>query len=135
MTKEFSAGGIILKKIDKQVFILLVKNIDTTYSFPKGHREANETLIDTVLREVEEETGLDDVEVKEKIGWFERESIKRNKKKVKKRIDLFLVKLGKNTEKINTKLCKWFALEDAVGKLKYKQDAEFLKKHLSTFKK
>ena len=92
-------------------------------------------LIDTVIREVREETGLTNIVVKEKIGWFERESIKRNKEKVKKRIDLFRVELGKNKAIKNVKSCSWLPLEDAIGKMKYQQDADFLRKYSSTLKK
>lgn len=38
--------------------ILLVQSYNNRWGFPKGHREDNETPIQTAQREVEEETGL-----------------------------------------------------------------------------
>ena len=50
------SGCILLNKEFKQVALVYrVKHND--YSFPKGHLEANETLIECALRETEEETG------------------------------------------------------------------------------
>ena len=133
MKKEFSAGGIILKK-NKYFFILLVKNIDDTYGFPKGHVEMGETLVDTVRREIKEEVGLVDVEIKKKIGWLERESIKRNKERVKKRIYLFQVELRKGKTVKDGRDYSWLSLEKAIVKMKYRQDANFLKRYISTLK-
>lgn len=59
MVKEVSAGAIVYKKVNNQYLYLLVqqKNGDH-FSFPKGHVEKNESIIDAAHREVYEETGI-----------------------------------------------------------------------------
>jgi len=56
MKKEKSCGCIVFNKKKK---VLLVKMIDSHWSFPKGHIEENETEYDTALREVKEETNIE----------------------------------------------------------------------------
>lgn len=59
---EKSAGGIVYRKRGKYIEVLLLawKNArwDTEYVLPKGHIEENETVMETALREIAEETGL-----------------------------------------------------------------------------
>lgn len=56
--QDFSFGVIPLKKIDLQWSILLVHQNAKYWSFPKGHKEANETPLQAAKRELQEETGL-----------------------------------------------------------------------------
>ena len=60
MTFEKSCGAIVYRKNRSQIELLLIKNrYGGHWSFPKGHVEGQETEIQTALREVKEETGLD----------------------------------------------------------------------------
>ncbi len=57
--KTIKAGGIVVKKENGQKSVLLVyRKKENDWSFPKGHVEAGEKIKETVLREMEEETGL-----------------------------------------------------------------------------
>ena len=56
LKKEKSCGCIIIK--DKKVLLVYEKNRNF-WGFPKGHMEDGETEIETALREVKEEVGLD----------------------------------------------------------------------------
>ncbi len=56
--QDFSYGVIPLKKIDLQWSILLVHQNAKYWSFPKGHKEVNETPLQAAKRELQEETGL-----------------------------------------------------------------------------
>ena len=60
MKFEKSCGAIAYRKNRSQIELLLIKNrYGGHWSFPKGHVEGQETEIQTALREVKEETGLD----------------------------------------------------------------------------
>ena len=60
MTKEKSCGALVYRKRGESVQLLMLKHrLGGHWSFPKGHVEAGETEIQTALREVREETGLD----------------------------------------------------------------------------
>lgn len=63
------AGGII---INPAGHIVLVTNSNGSHTFPKGAQEKNETLQQTAAREIQEETGLTDVIIGEKLGVVER---------------------------------------------------------------
>ncbi len=54
--QEKSCGCIIIRDDGK---ILLIKQTQGHWGFPKGHVEKNETEIETATREVKEETNLD----------------------------------------------------------------------------
>lgn len=56
LRKEKSCGCIIVK--DKRVLLVYEKNRNF-WGFPKGHVEKGENEIETALREVKEEVGLD----------------------------------------------------------------------------
>ena len=57
--KEKSCGAVVYKKENSELKFLLVYQSNGHHSFPKGHMEANETEIETALREIKEETNLD----------------------------------------------------------------------------
>jgi 8-oxo-dGTP pyrophosphatase MutT (NUDIX family) len=58
---ETSAGGIVVRLIDGQPRILLIRDSYRNWGFPKGHLEEGETAAEAALREVREETGLGDL--------------------------------------------------------------------------
>lgn len=60
---EQSAGGIVIKKENDEIFILLAKHAKYhEWGFPKGHigdKKADESKEEAALREVKEETGIE----------------------------------------------------------------------------
>ena len=58
---EESAGIIPIYRPTGE--LLVVQHNAGHWGFPKGHREANETLAETALRELSEEVGISDVEL------------------------------------------------------------------------
>ena len=59
---EVSAGGIVLRQPDGvEERFLLIRDSYRNWGFPKGHLETDEPPDAAALREVREETGLDDV--------------------------------------------------------------------------
>lgn len=60
MKYEKSCGAIVYRKSRDRIELLLIQNrYGGHWSFPKGHVEGEETEVQTALREVKEETGLD----------------------------------------------------------------------------
>ncbi len=59
MVKEVSAGAIVYTENDGKYLYLLTQNKNGNhFSFPKGHIEKDESVIETAKREVYEETGI-----------------------------------------------------------------------------
>lgn len=56
--KEISAGGVVYVKDNGAIHIMLIEDRYGRWSLPKGKQEQGETLPETALREVREETGI-----------------------------------------------------------------------------
>lgn len=65
--KRLSCGVIIVRKTSEGDRLLLLRAF-ANWDFPKGMRERGESPLETALREVAEETTLDDLQ----FGWGER---------------------------------------------------------------
>lgn len=63
MKTEISAGGVVFRQTDKKIEILLLKDKNDQWSFPKGLIEDNEKKLFTAQREVAEEVGLDKIKL------------------------------------------------------------------------
>lgn len=91
MTIELSVGGIIRYQStefnkDHSEFLLL-RNKRGFWGFPQGHKERGENEIQTLQREVQEETGITDLDIHQYIGkiqykYFRADGI-RSEKEVK----------------------------------------------------
>jgi 8-oxo-dGTP pyrophosphatase MutT (NUDIX family) len=74
MPKEISAGAVVFRKEGGNIYYLLLRypagchrsGVDY-WDFVKGHIEAGESELETIVREAEEETGLRDLEF---VGGF-----------------------------------------------------------------
>ena len=58
---EKSAGGVVLREIGGVTHALVIRDPYRNWGLPKGHLEDNETSAGAALREVAEETGLEDL--------------------------------------------------------------------------
>ena len=58
MATIHSAGAVLYTVIDGERRYVLVREKNGSYGMPKGHVEVGETLAETALREIREETGL-----------------------------------------------------------------------------
>ena len=61
MKTEVSAGGVIVRKREDSWEVLLICDPKGKWTFPKGHLEADESHLDTAIREIGEEVGVHDL--------------------------------------------------------------------------
>ena len=72
---ERSSGGVVARRIGGSVHFLLIKDPYGKWGLPKGHLEDGESSEEAAVREVSEETGLDQLEVGPPLGtidWYFR---------------------------------------------------------------
>lgn len=81
MRYEKSCGALVFRKYHGNTELLLIKHANGGHwSFPKGHMEQGETEVQTAIREVYEETGIEilvDESFRETVSYFpKRDTIK-----------------------------------------------------------
>ncbi len=131
---EISAGGVVFKKEDANIFVLLiaVKN-STVWTLPKGLVEKGEDTKRAAIREVKEETGctgeiidfIDKVDI-----WFYLKEKNENTRH-HKLIYYYLIKYREGSPKdhdFEVDDVKWFLIDEAIEKATYKRDRLILKK-------
>ena len=65
---EISAGGIIYRENNDTVELLILKDHKGNWTFPKGLIEKNELPVQTAIREIKEEVGIDSIKYIEDIS-------------------------------------------------------------------
>ena len=135
MPVEKSAGAVVFYKNKEPEYLLLqypgsTKKAKDYWDFPKGHIEKGESEIETVKREVYEETGLKDIEIlpnfKTSIKYF----FQKEGKKIFKIVVFYLARANTKEVKISFEHIGfvWLPFEKAVEKVTYKNAKEVLKK-------
>jgi 8-oxo-dGTP pyrophosphatase MutT (NUDIX family) len=130
--KEISAGGVIFRKPDSTLEIALISRENgQVWCLPKGLVDKEESLEQTALREVREETGLIGKLV-QKIAeikyWYYS---KWEHVRISKTVHFYLLEcLGGNVEEHDFEVdeVKWFPLKEAKKTLSYKSEREIVEK-------
>jgi len=136
MPVERSAGAIIFRKENDKVYYLLLhypssaKAARDYWDLPKGHIEKGENEIETVRREVEEETGLKDIEFVEGFKEWIKYFFKFKGKNVFKFVTFYLVATKTKNVKVSFEHLgfEWLSYEKALEKLTFENAKEILKK-------
>jgi 8-oxo-dGTP pyrophosphatase MutT (NUDIX family) len=122
-----SAGGVVLRREAGGLQALLVGSA-TAWGLPKGTPFEGEQRIDTALREVQEETGLE-VEVISLLGdiryWFVAGG-----RRVRKTVYYFLMRpIGGDISRHDweNERIEWFPVEEAQRIMAYPNEAEMVR--------
>ena len=120
--KERSAGGVVIRRIEGGVHVLLIRDPYGKWGLPKGHLEGTETSVEAAVREVEEETGLSSLVVGPELGtidWYFR----LEGRLIHKYCDYFLMvsAAGDPTPELAEGIteCRWIALDESVETVAY----------------
>lgn len=130
--KEEQCYGVIpvIKDKEYKFLILLHTGLENNWSFPKGHVEDGETAIQTALRELEEETGIKDVEILDLPILNEEYSIIRNGERKLKKNGYFIgfVKdVNVSIQEGEIQESKWLTYGEAMKEITYRERREVLK--------
>lgn len=122
--KEVSAGGVIYRKKGDEIEIALI-HVRSRWGLPKGHVEEGESIEETALREVREETGLEGKVIRKlgDIRYSYRDKTKKNEPiRIYKRVYFFLLQYAKGdvqAQDHEVDETRWFPIEEAIKNLKF----------------
>lgn len=125
MIREFSAGGVVVRRMSGRPFIAVVRVRDDVLALPKGHPEPGESSAEAARREVREETGLETTLV-EKLDdiryWYARDG-----DRVMKIVSFFLFRyragrIADHDHEVEEAL--WIPLEEAPARLAYRGERD-----------
>jgi 8-oxo-dGTP pyrophosphatase MutT (NUDIX family) len=121
---ETTAGGVIFRRDPntQKVEILLIQDAKDRWTIPKGHVEEGEEPKQTAEREIQEETGLQEMKV---FNWLGKVSFRyrRGQTLVLMTMHIYLVQALGDTGKLNPEDwlndIKWFPSGVAIDKIAY----------------
>jgi len=124
-----SAGGIFVRKNDGVNEILLLKRPNDELGLLKGHQEEGETVEQTAIREIKEETGFKNVTIVKKLGELTRKGREGTGEEIIKTIHLFLMTTDNFDSENAEENYAWFEFNDGVSRLRHIEEANLLKAH------
>lgn len=122
--KEETAGGVVFRRTKRGVEILMIQDAKGRWTIPKGHVEKGEKLEETALREIEEETGLKDLKIIERLGKIDFRYRKQDKL-ILMTTHIYMIHAFKNSddykpeESEGIKDVEWFPANDALEYIEY----------------
>ena len=133
MIREFSAGGVVVRRFRGRPFLAAVRlKGGRVLALPKGHIDEGETSEQAAQREVREEAGVE-AELVEKLGpvryWYVRDG-----ERVLKVVTFFLFRYRSGSvadHDDEVEGAEWVPLEDAPRLLSYKGEREMAAAALS----
>lgn len=136
--REPTAGGVVYRKHNKNVEILLIQDAKNRWTIPKGHIEEGEAAKDTAAREIKEETGLEKVKV---LNWLGKINFRyrRQQSLVLMTTEIFLVEAQGDTNKLKPEDwmngIKWFPAKEALDKIEYEDIGKLILVGLNRIRK
>jgi 8-oxo-dGTP pyrophosphatase MutT (NUDIX family) len=132
MIREFSAGGVVVRRMQGRPFVAVVRVRDEILALPKGHPDGEESAAEAARREVREETGLE-AEVVERLGdvkyWYVRGG-----ERVMKIVAFFLFRYRSGSVENHdheVEEALWIPLDEAPRRLAYKGEREMAEAAIS----
>ena len=122
IVRETTSGGIVFRRGQKGIEILLIQDAKDRWTIPKGHVEPGEEHGATAEREIREETGLQEMEV---YNWLGKVNFRyrRNHTLVLMTMHIWLVEGKGNTNELEPEDwlndIKWMPVSEAVDKIAY----------------
>jgi 8-oxo-dGTP pyrophosphatase MutT (NUDIX family) len=137
--REYTAGGVVFRRDGEKVDILMIQDRMGRWTIPKGHVEVGESLEQTALREVAEETGLTQFKLGEKLDklhfFYRKEG-----KLIFMTTHVYLMEALGDTDAVIPEDsegivdAKWFDSEEALGLIEYRDTQRLFRLGLDKLK-
>lgn len=133
VAQAVSAGGVVCDQRDGEVMVAVCGRLKTgLWALPKGTPDNGETIEETALREVQEETGLS-VEIATPLGhieyWFTRDG-----ERIHKRVYFYLMRpCGGSFDDHDSEfdVVRWVSAMEALDTLTYPSEREVLQRAMA----
>ena len=129
MARETSVGAVVFRGDGDRKYLLLHYEAGH-WDFPKGNVEKGETPENTALREIREETGIEDIAFipgfDERIRYF----YKREKKTIAKEVEFLLAETKSERVKLSSEHTgyEWLGYGEANERITFRNSKDILKK-------
>lgn len=134
---QVSAGGIVVRETENGPMVLLIRDGIGRFTFPKGKVTTEEDINEAVRREIIEETGLTEFEVRDEVGQIQVTVNEPGQQPVRKLIRYFL--MITNQEELTLKMGRgvtggdWYPLDGASQIVSYENARAVLAKARETY--
>ena len=134
---EISCGALVYCIENQDIKFLLLQYSQGHWDFPKGNRERGENYIETIRREIKEETGISDLNFID--GFVKEISYKylRHNQLISKKVVYFLARTNSKDVVLSSEHTDfvWDHYESALKRLTYKKSKEILTEGYKFLKK
>ncbi len=126
---ETTAGGVIFRRQKDEFEILLIRDMKKRWTIPKGHVDPGEEPHQTAKREIQEETGLEHIQV---YSWLGKVNFKykRLNTLVLMTMHLYLVEIDQDSDNFKPEKwlsgIQWFQPDQAVDLIAYEDIAKLI---------
>ncbi len=136
---EKLGGGVVFRREGKKIFFALVHDVFGYWTLSKGHLEEGDSLEEGAGREVAEELGISDLEVKDNLGMNEYVASDPKVGQVRRQVNYFLLETKTKDLKLapsgGLDGAEWFRPEDLENLKTYDDIRPLLKKALDLIKR
>jgi 8-oxo-dGTP pyrophosphatase MutT (NUDIX family) len=134
--RKYTAGGVVFRRRNDDIEILMIQDLLGRWTIPKGHVEAGESIEQTALREVTEETGLTELKLGEKLDKLHFFYRKEGKLIFMTTYVFLMEALGDSDDvipgdSVGIVDTKWFPQEEALRLIEYRDTERLFRLGLS----